>query len=148
MKTKAIIFFVAIGLVAGFGTGCKKDRLEPKVVQQQVDVPTPPIVGAKIVTTIIGQVSDESHLPIQDVLVQAYGSTTTTNSNGTFVLKDVEVPEERAYVMISKDGFINGSRAFKPKAQVADYISVMLLSAFPNESFHSSMGITVIRDQG
>ena len=67
-------------------------------------------------TTITGRVIDEAGKSVQGALVKGHGASTTTNSNGVFVLRDVAVPSTRAVITVSKGGYFTGARAAYPSA--------------------------------
>jgi WD40 repeat protein len=67
-------------------------------------------------TTITGRVTDEAGKSVQGALVKGHGASTTTNSNGVFVLRDVAVPSTRAVITVSKGGYFTGARAAYPSA--------------------------------
>src|ERR1700754_4902473 len=76
-------------------TGCRKDSNNP--VDGGNNKPT-------VTTTIIGVVSDEAGKGMSGVSVSAHGKTALTNENGLFIIKDARVPQDRCFILASRDG--------------------------------------------
>ena len=77
-------------------------------------IPGLPAEGVSITTSVFGRVVDEKDLPLSDVSISGGGSSTTTDINGIYILKDVRLDQARAYVTAAKTGFFKGSRIFRP----------------------------------
>ncbi|MGC4122912.1 MAG: carboxypeptidase regulatory-like domain-containing protein [Myxococcales bacterium] len=84
--------------------------------------PTPPQPDAgsnpkpaRVTTSIIGTaVDDADGAPLAGVTVEAYGSKTTTDSNGTFVLEGLRVPADRCALSAKKAGYFATGKASVP----------------------------------
>ncbi|MCF6308812.1 MAG: hypothetical protein L3J09_12795 [Flavobacteriaceae bacterium] len=83
--------------------------------------------GETVVTDIIGRVSDQEGNYLENVEIKSGTQTLFTDSNGYFLLTDVEVNERFAYVKASKVGFIDGSRTIVPNKIGATQMSITLL---------------------
>ncbi|AXG70629.1 internalin-A [Kordia sp. SMS9] len=75
----------------------------------------------------IGIITDETGNNLENVLVTIGSVTTMTDRNGFFILNDVQVFENFAYIKARKDGYLNGSRMVIPKTNGTNRINIVLL---------------------
>ena len=66
----------------------------------------------------MGRVIDPQNNPISGAMIQIGNSTTDTDSNGVFILKNIQVYEKFAYIKVEKPGFIHGSRSLVPTSGI------------------------------
>lgn len=78
------------------------------------NIPDVPKEGILIQTSVFGRVVDEKDEPMIGVTITGGGTTTMTDANGIFILKDVMLDQARAYITATKIGFFNSSRTFRP----------------------------------
>lgn len=74
----------------------------------------------------IGTITDTSGNKLENVQITIGNTTTVTNNNGLFILNDVAVFENFAYVKAEKDGYIKGSRVVLPKTDGVNIINIAL----------------------
>ncbi|MEM6684837.1 MAG: carboxypeptidase-like regulatory domain-containing protein [Bacteroidota bacterium] len=75
----------------------------------------------------IGTVTNTAGNNLENVQITIGNSVTMTDRNGLFVLNDVTVFENFAYIKAEKDGFIDGSRMVIPKTDGANSVQITLL---------------------
>ncbi len=73
-----------------------------------------------------GKIVDSNNNPVSGVEIAMSGLTTTTDSNGNFLLNNVTVKERFAYMTATKSGFVRGSRAVMPHDGINN-VTIMLL---------------------
>lgn len=92
--------------------------------------------------TIFGTIVDESNAAIENAAITLNGNNTTTNENGYFILKDIQVPSSNAYLKATKSAYFDGSRTFQVTANSTLEVKVMLLEKVAR-NFNASTGGTV-----
>ena len=74
----------------------------------------------------IGTITDTSGNKLENVQITIGNTTTVTNNNGLFILNDVAVFENFAYIKAQKEGYIDGSRVVLPKTDGVNSINIVL----------------------
>ena len=82
--------------------------------------------GTIIFRNFLGKVIDKNENPIENVTITIGSTSTTTDSNGVFVLNNSTVNSNFAYVKAEKLGYIHGSRAVVP-SHGTNVVTIMLL---------------------
>jgi hypothetical protein len=136
MKKYLLLLVAAVALVC---TSCQKDPIN------QPEDPTIILFsdGPLVNTSVAGRVIDESGEPVLDALVQMGSKTTLTDENGVFRIKDVKVPDNRAFVKVEKDGYFHGSRTYIPTENKESFVRITLLEATIIETISSNDGGTI-----
>ncbi|MAN27797.1 MULTISPECIES: hypothetical protein [Mesonia] len=98
--------------------------------------------GDEVSRDFIGQIIDADHNPIQEVSIHIGNSSSTTDENGIFIIKEANVHENFAYITASKSGYINGSRALVP-TEGTNELSIMLLEKNTTATVNSGSAETV-----
>ena len=62
----------------------------------------------------MGQVVDLQNNPVSGALIMIGNSSTNTDNNGIFIIRNAQVFEKFAYIKAQKAGFIDGSRSLVP----------------------------------
>lgn len=83
--------------------------------------------GESVIVDFAGRVIDESGNGILGAQVKIGTNTTETDTNGVFTIKNATAFENFAFLKISKDGYIPGSRALIPDINTPNDIQVTLL---------------------
>ena len=96
--------------------------------------------GLTYTSNILGIVIDEEGQPIKDANVTFNGVTKTTDANGVYQFKDVEVSDRHSNIRIKKDGYFDGSRAFMTARKASISLKVILLKKDFDQSFNSNTG--------
>ncbi len=96
--------------------------------------------GLTYTSNILGIVIDEEGQPIKDANVTFNGVTKTTDANGVYQFKDVEVSDRHSNIRIKKDGYFDGSRAFMTNRKASISLKVILLKKDFDQSFNSNTG--------
>ncbi|WP_299890704.1 carboxypeptidase-like regulatory domain-containing protein [uncultured Lacinutrix sp.] len=137
---KNIILLVLLFSIAA----CENDNNVPiNETTEQGDVnPFLENFGADIQARFIGTVVNEQNNPVVGAEISIGTESTTTDSNGVFSILDATVYEKFAYITVSKDGFIDGSRSLVPTAGV-NQVKIMLLSIEPTAVIISGQPLTI-----
>ena len=73
-------------------------------------------------------------------LVAAGASTTTTDANGQFTLKDIQLYKDAGFVKVTKAGYFTGSRTFLVNGNTTNNIKIQLLPKTVSGTIASSSG--------
>ena len=73
----------------------------------------------------MGQVVDLQNNPVSGALIMIGNSSTNTDNNGIFIIRNAQVFEKFAYVKAEKAGFIHGSRSVVPSLGV-NHVKMMI----------------------
>lgn len=103
--------------------------------------------GNQINSDFMGRVVDPQNNPISGAMIQIGNSTTDTDSNGVFILKNIQVYEKFAYIKAEKSGFIHGSRSLVPTSGI-NKVKIMLLPQTVTETVSSGIAETVSLSNG
>jgi len=102
--------------------------------------------GSTTTGKFIGIITDETGGKLENVLITIGNAVTMTDRNGVFVLNDVEVFENFAYIKAQKDGYINGSRVVIPKTTGANIIHITLLEKEVTQTISTGIPSEVTSD--
>lgn len=110
-----------------------------------VDTPAEIIINDNetVVAGINGIVVNESNMPVAGAVVKCGNSSTTTDSYGAFVFKDISISKNNGYVKVSKTGYFNGNRTFIATAGRTHNMRIKLLSKNITGTFAAAAGGTV-----
>jgi hypothetical protein len=95
----------------------------------------------------MGQVVDLQNNPISGALIMIGNSSTNTDNNGIFIIRNAQVFEKFAYVKAEKAGFIHGSRSVVPSLGV-NHVKIMLLPQTVTHTVLSGINETVSLSNG
>lgn len=84
--------------------------------------------GNNVSRSFLGEILDKNNNPIQGVDVTIGNSNAVTDENGVFIINDVSIKENFAYIQATKIGYIKGTRALVPTEGV-NRVKIMLLDA-------------------
>ena len=126
MKTRFLPFLVlmALGSMITF-IACKKDikSTDPVVTpENHFAIPAAtPVTGS-----VSGVIVDENNHPVSAAQVKCSGSTYTTDANGLFVIKNVQLDKYVSTVTVNKAGYYKGIRSFAASPTM-NYVSIKLI---------------------
>ncbi|MEC8248070.1 MAG: carboxypeptidase-like regulatory domain-containing protein, partial [Bacteroidota bacterium] len=103
--------------------------------------------GQSATHNFIGQVVDLQNNPVVGASILIGSSTTTTDSNGIFILRNAEVFDKFAHIKAEKAGFINGSRSLVPTSGF-NHVKIMLLPKTVTQTVSSGVPTTVNLSNG
>lgn len=92
--------------------------------------------GSTTSRDFMGQVIDENKNPIINALVSIGNSTTYTDDNGIFIIKNASVYEKFAHIKVEKIGFLEGSRSLAP-TDAMNQVKIMLIANAPIATVNS-----------
>ena len=95
----------------------------------------------------MGRVVDLQNNPVSGARVQIGNSTTDTDMNGVFIIKNAQVYEKFAYIKVEKTGFLHGSRSVVPTAGINN-VQIMLLPQTVTNTVSSGTAETVSLSNG
>lgn len=98
--------------------------------------------GSSFNARFIGKVVNENNNPVSDAIVSVGNIIATTDVNGIFSIQNASVFEKFAYITVTKEGYINGSRALVPSDGI-NQVTVMLLSLDTTATINSGESSTV-----
>ncbi|MFK8008075.1 MAG: carboxypeptidase-like regulatory domain-containing protein [Saprospiraceae bacterium] len=124
--------FFYIGLFSCLLVACNPDK----------DIFTPnPIFSEGLVTTSIsGQILDAMNQPVEGANITLDQLNRTSDLNGFFYFKNVQVDSKRTVLNVNKDGFFEGGRAVFPTKQSNAPLKIRLLEKTVVASFDGSTG--------
>lgn len=111
--TAGALALLALAL-PGFLGGCSKDGKStgPEPDPEKIDPPRP----KRVASTLYGLIADEDGAPLEGVRVAAGEAFAITDADGLYWIEGAQVPEGRAVILASKEGYFEGARAEAPGA--------------------------------
>ncbi len=139
----AIVFLLVISM------GCKRTQIE--VVPDPA--PTPGVIvpvndAPQVTASVSGIVLDESNAPIASAVVTSGTATTTTNSNGMFILNNISLSKENGSVTVVKAGYFKGIRSFKTTAGKNHSVRLQMMARVLSGTVNAAAGGTVTSNGG
>lgn len=133
---------LALGVVAMcLFTACVKEK--------DLFIPDEISVGGKLVkASFHGIITDENGDAVAGALVQIGSQTKTTDDNGVFLMRNVEINNQRAYVKVTKSGYFNGSRLLIVQENSSNFVRIQMLDNNPIGSFQANSGGTIQTTDG
>lgn len=90
-----------------------------------------------------GRIIDESGAPVANAQVQAGTQTVTTDNNGVFRTKKVQLPDNDAILSVNKDGYFEFSRAYNVEDEALQTVTIQLIKKVQVGSFDNASGGTI-----
>ena len=87
--------------------------------------------GNPAIGSFMGVIEDEVGNTLESVQIQIGNAVTTTDRNGVFIMNNVDVFENFAYIKAEKVGYISGSRVVIPKPNGVNRVKIQLLLKEP-----------------
>ncbi len=109
---------------------------------------TLPDLTTKISSSISGFVTDENDAVVNGATVTAGGSTTSSNKYGYFEIKNVQVVQTAAVVIVSKPGYFNGIKTYYATADKSAFFRIKLIPKNNAGTFIAAIGGTVTLSNG
>ena len=125
-NTATIIITLIIILLA-----CKKTN---------VDNITPPPSVTVVTASVAGRATDLNNAPVSVASVAAGASTTTTEANVQFTLKDIQLDKDAGFVKVTKAGYFTGSRTFIVNGNTTNNIKIQMIPKTVSGTIASSSG--------
>jgi hypothetical protein len=104
--------------------------------------------GAKVVSSVSGFVTGENDEPVAGADVIAGNKACTTDEYGFFDLKGANVSAEAAVVTVSKNGYFNGIKTFKPAKGQDAFFRIKLIPQTTAGTINGAKGGTVSLHNG
>ncbi|HEU5164498.1 MAG TPA: PKD domain-containing protein [Chitinophagaceae bacterium] len=127
-KSKACLLIIVTLIVIVWG--CKKTE----------KLATPPSPVITVTASVAGNVTDLNNAPVSGALVAAGTFTNTTDANGQFTLRDIQLYKDAGFVTVTKAGYFSGSRTFLVNANTTNNIKIQLLPKTVSGTIASSSG--------
>jgi hypothetical protein len=139
----AIVFLLVISL------GCKRTQID--IVPDPT--PTPGVVvpvndAPQVTASVSGIVLDESNAPIASAVVTSGTATTTTNTNGMFILNNISLSKENGSVTVVKAGYFKGIRSFKTTAGKNHSVRLQMMARVLSGTVNAAAGGTITSNGG
>lgn len=125
-NTTVIIISIIIILFA-----CQKTK---------VDNITPPATVTGVTASVEGRVTDLNNAPLSGASVAAGASNTTTDANGEFTLKDIQLDKDAGFVKVTKAGYFTGSRTFLVNGNTTNNIKIQMIPKTVSGNFAAASG--------
>ena len=106
------------------------------------------ITQNKIITSLIGTVTNSNGNAMAGVEVSAGGKTKMTNSDGTFLFEEVEINADFVKVTANKTGYFQAIKTFTPTGSALNSVNLMLVQKTDSKSFSSSAGGNIVFANG
>ncbi len=85
----------------------------------------------------MGTVKNENNQFLEGVQISIGNTITTTDRNGIFIMNNVDVYENFAYIRAQKTGYLNGSRTLIPKEDGVNRVEIRLYKKEPIATINS-----------
>tara|TARA_B100000768_G_scaffold181989_1_gene208099 strand:+ start:1324 stop:3156 length:1833 start_codon:yes stop_codon:yes gene_type:complete len=95
----------------------------------------------------MGRIVDMQNNAVSGAMVQIGNSTTDTDINGVFIIRNAQVYEKFAFIKVEKAGFLHGSRSVVPTAGI-NKVEIMLLPQTVTQTVSSGTDATVSLSNG
>ncbi len=105
-------------------SSCQRDEFD-NMDPTTVDTNDPQIV---VVGNVVGKITNENGVPIEDALVLFAGDTRTTNELGLFEFIDIDFDEQGSQIVVRKDGFFDGSRRVYPEVGEKTVVQIQMIT--------------------
>lgn len=96
-----------------------------------------------VTATLSGKITDPNNLPVTGAVVKAGSSSVTTGSDGVFLLQDVTIDKQAAFVKVEKEGFFPGTRTIVATEGKNNSVAIQLIRKTVAGSINTSSGGTV-----
>ncbi|HEU5167764.1 MAG TPA: PKD domain-containing protein [Chitinophagaceae bacterium] len=100
--------------------------------------PAPPPV--MITASVAGLITDINNNPVSNANVSAGSSATTTDINGLFTIRDVQLIKDDGFVKVVKTGYFDGSRTFLVNANTINNVKIKLIPKTASGNFAAASG--------
>ena len=128
-KILSYIITALIGLAGstGFLLSCKKTNVYDRSL-------TPDLTNS-----VAGRVTDLNNAPISNAIVTAGPTTTTTDIDGQFLIRNADLNKDAGFVIVRKAGYFPGSRTFFVSGNVVN-LKIKLIPKIVSGTFVASEG--------
>jgi hypothetical protein len=153
MKKRALLkkVFAFTTLIVMINSGCK--RTEIPVIPDPTPTPTTNagvVVDdlVQVTANVSGIILDENNTPIANAVVTSGVGTTTTNSNGMFILNNISLSKENGNITVVKAGYFKGIRSFKTTAGKNHSVRLQLMAKNLSGTINAANGGTINANGG
>jgi len=111
-----------------FFGACKNDDSsmdDPFIVEDDIVIPPPPV--SFLNGSITGTVIDKAGNALENVNIVSNNNTTSTDQNGVFTFKDIQLNEYGALVTAEKDGYYYNAKVIRPEKDKMTFTKIMLI---------------------
>ena len=125
---------------------------EPAAGSAEPNTPSPSVTliesfGSLTDSDFMGRIVDLQNNPVSGATVQIGNSSTDSDINGVFIIKNAQVYEKFAFIKVEKAGFLHGSRSVVPTAGI-NQVQIMLLPQTVTQTVSSGTAATVNLSNG
>jgi hypothetical protein len=137
----ALTAFAALILIA---IACNKSSTTGNTSTNTNNIPPDVTVTA----TLQGRVVDNNGAPVQGATITSGSTTATTDVNGFFSFRNIQLSSRFGYVKAAKSGYFVGSRSIITSAGVPNYVSIQLIPRSETGSFSATAGGNIAVQSG
>lgn len=123
--SKLLLFICILIFIASCDNDDNFNSIDNEVINNQDYDTFSQNFGNNVNRDFMGTIIDTNESPLAGVTVSIGSSTTTTDSNGVFIINNATVYNQFAYIKASKSGYINGSRSLVP-SEGTNRVTIML----------------------
>ena len=128
---KSFVILVLFCLIGLLFPACKKDQ----VVEPQV-----PLAPAILATSLHGRILNEVGVPVSFARVKIGTKTVTATEEGEFFLKNIDLPEGKNLITVTRYNYFDGSRTVFIKKNTNNNMELRLIQRTSSGSFNGSSG--------
>lgn len=143
LKKNSILFFLAVLLFAA----CRKDE-ETVGIIPPTGTSTPPVPEVFVNGSFSGVVVDEANQFVEGVLISFDDKMSTTDENGFFSFRDVDINSKGSLVTAEKSGYFYNAKFVRSELNTHNFTEIKLIQKTLTGSFSSSAGGIVATAEG
>ncbi len=124
-------------------SACKNDdspALDDPIIMEDDTVLPPPPTASYVNGSISGTVIDKAGNALADVNIVSNNNTTTTDQNGVFAFKDIQLNSFGALVTAEKDGYYYNAKVIRPEKDKMAFTKIMLLEKTLSGTVNTNSG--------
>jgi hypothetical protein len=141
-------FSFALILLLVISLGCKRTQIDVTPTTPTPGVMLPVNDLPQVTASVSGIVLDESNTPLSGAFVTSGTATTTTNTNGMFILNNISLSKENGSVTVVKAGYFKGIRSFKTTAGKNHSVRLQMMARVLSGTVNAAVGGTITSNGG
>lgn len=142
------ILCLSLLLILALFTGCKRDDIPVATTGPTTPAGTPVNDLTQVIAGVSGIVLDESNAPVANATVTSGTASTTTNSNGMFILNSISLSRENGSVTVIKTGYFKGVRSFKTIEGKNNTVKIRLMARVLSGTVNAATGGSITSNGG
>lgn len=124
------LFILLLGL-----TACEKDKVTEEIIATKTT-----LSGETVNSSFFGRVKDQHGNPVSNALITIGASSTKTDQQGLWEINNATVVEDQAYILVSAQQYMTGSRTLFAKENQKYNVDLQLIKKDNPINISSSVG--------